>query len=264
MTIVSGIRSGLRSGIRSGINPAGGASWASDATSGIAVPSSGSQWSAFLAANSLSIAAPDSLWLCQETSGNLADSIGSLALVPNASPSYNQSVTGWSRKAVQLTQVSNQRFGLGVGAGPNPSSTSVTWMILAQVTDTPAATRGLLAANMDVTTVARMTLNSTPRIITQNGTIATGTNNPVGFGVQPFAIKVDRTASAVRGYTGQEKLSPTYTSPADGTKGIGASGQVSAPADVLYACMWSGNNAEISDANMKALLEAMGFTIPWS
>ena len=31
----------------------------------------------------------------------------------------------------------------------------------------------------------------------------------------------------------------------------------------LYACAWYNANAEISDANIKALLQAMGFTIAW-
>jgi hypothetical protein len=264
VTIAAGIRSGLRTALRSGLSPSDGPGWTIDATSGIAVPANASEWSTFIAENELSVAAPDSLWLCQETSGNLADSIGSLALTALGSPAYNASVSGWSRKAVQLTQVNSQRFGLGVGAGPNPNTTSVTWMILAQVTATPAAGRGLLGANLDVTTVCRVTLNTTPRIVAQNGSTATGASNPVGFGVQPFALKLDRTAGAVRLCTGQEKLSPTYTSPADGNKGIGASGQLSAPADIVYACMWSGANAEISDANMKSLLQAMGYTISWS
>ena len=69
-----------------------------DATSGWYVPANATEWTALLAGTG--IANPSNLWLSQQASGNLPDSIGSTPLVPFNGPSYQNTVAGWSRKAV--------------------------------------------------------------------------------------------------------------------------------------------------------------------
>jgi PKD repeat protein len=48
----------------------------------------------------LGLAAPDYLWLCQEGSGDLVSTIGTLNLTATSSPSYQNSIAGWTRKFV--------------------------------------------------------------------------------------------------------------------------------------------------------------------
>ena len=64
-----------------------------DATSGIYVPSSAAQFTA------LGLPTPAHLHLCQEASGSLADTLGSMTLAANAAPAYQQTTSGWSRNS---------------------------------------------------------------------------------------------------------------------------------------------------------------------
>src|SRR5262249_36976404 len=82
----------------SGVYQPTGPSATKDATSDRFVPQSAAEWTSLLSGSG--IASPDLLWLCQESSGNLADSIGSYTGTTTGSPTYRNSVTGWSAKSV--------------------------------------------------------------------------------------------------------------------------------------------------------------------
>lgn len=49
-------------------------------TGWITTPLTAEEWAAFLAANELEVPAPNAVWLCQDASGDLTSTIGSLAL----------------------------------------------------------------------------------------------------------------------------------------------------------------------------------------
>lgn len=240
-------------------------SWAIDATSGIAVPASATEWSAFIAAKGLSISVPSSLWLMQESSGNLSDSIGSLTLTANGTPLYQQSVTGWTRKGVGFNEGVAQRFAAASGVGPSPATTSQTWLWLCAITSTPSATRMIATVSTAATSFDARYL-STGHVRAQiAGTNADGTGAPTGAGVMPFALKYNRTGSESKVFTGQEKLAPIYSaSVGDGFKGVGGGTTNAITGQCVYGAMWSGTAGEISDADLKALLVAMGESIPWS
>ena len=76
----------------------------------------------------------------------------------------------------------------------------------------------------------------------------------------------DITGSRQKIYTGQEKVTGNFGAVVDGLKGIGdcGTGASSQAGNMVYGAMWSGAAGEMSDANIKLLLVAMGFTIPWS
>lgn len=242
-----------------------------DATSGVYVPTSSSEWSTALASAGLVSGGPSSLYLCQEASGNAADSIGAIAMTAAGSPLYQQAVTGWTRKAFGFNGGASQKFSVAAGTGPNPSSTSVAYLLYANVTATPASIMGLAAIASAAAPVA-VQVNTTPRLRTMNpGTATTaGASNPTATGLQPMLLKYDRTNSTLVLYTGQEKIVGTYTSGAvDSAKGLGglASGGAGGSAftgQVAYWAVFSGAAAELSDANAKALLQTLGWTIPWS
>lgn len=102
------------------------------------VPQSGADFTA------LGLAVPDYLWLCQEASGNLSSTIGSLTLTANATGHlYEQTHSGWARKFVQVGAISGSSWrttdaALDLAAGESyamlvlsaivtPSASSVTW-----------------------------------------------------------------------------------------------------------------------------------------
>ena len=68
-----------------------------DATSGKYIPQTAAEWTTLLAGSG--IPNPSLLWRCQETSGTLADSIGSFTgTIPSGAPTYANAVPGWSSK----------------------------------------------------------------------------------------------------------------------------------------------------------------------
>lgn len=229
-----------------------------DATSNIYTPVSSSEWATFRAAFSLTAPAPDSLWLLQEASGNPADSIGSFTLTAAGTVTYRQALAGYTRLGVGLTDGVNSQFGTASGSLPAGGTGSQTVLMIANIPSAPAANRSLYEGQ----TTSLIRINSTPRVVAvAGGGTSLGGSNPTGT-TRPFVYKCDVTGTAETVYTNQEKLSPVYAALSGRNLRIGSS--TSAPGAVVgYACAWYSANAEISDANMKALLQAMGFTIPW-
>jgi uncharacterized repeat protein (TIGR01451 family) len=238
-----------------------------DATAGIYFPSSATQWSAFLASKGLAMSPPDSCWLVQEPSGSLFDSIGSLTLLANGTPAYQQAVAGYDRKAVVLTVNTGQGFRAAAGVGPNPTTTSSLWLVVAAVTGSNGAAMAILTVGGAATSSqcsARVIGLSppSPQIRVMSATTG-GASDPTVAGVQPIALRYDLANSVAEMTLASEKVTGTYNSGVtDGFKGIGSSisGNCAGMA-VLYAAMWSGANAEVGDAALKALEQAMGFTI---
>jgi uncharacterized repeat protein (TIGR01451 family) len=234
-----------------------------DATSGIYVPASSTEMT-----NLGLFAAANTLWLSQEASGNLADSIGALTLTANATPGYQAAITGWTRKGVALTDgTANQRFGATTGVGPDPSTTSSAWLVYVKLTTaTPAATRGVLglASNVSV----QHTSGADQIKIVCVGVTTAGATTYTDGSVHPLLLVYDRTNSRVKAYTDKEVITGTYGAGAtDGNKGFGTGGSVSTPAggNVLYGALWTGANAESlsTSATAKTLLQTLGWTIPW-
>lgn len=234
-----------------------------DATSNIYLPADSAQWTQLRTAAGLSMANPDSLWLCQEAAGNLADSIGALTLTAIGAPLYQQAAAGWTRKAVSVSaDGAADRFAATAGVGPSPATTSQLWLILGTMPATPAGTRFFLGLNLtgglSNHRLGHLLASGFPRSQV-NGVNVDGSNS-ISNELQACAVKLNNTASEAKSYTLDEKLTNAFVAVADGTKGFGNGSLIK----VVYAAMWSGAAAEVADADFKALLQAMGFTVAWS
>lgn len=260
--VITGIDTGVNTGVVTGVNPSTGPVADTDATSGKYVPSTSAQFTA------LGLAAPVSIHLCQESSGSLADSVGALTLSATASPSYQQTVSGWSRKAVGFTAgTANQRFSAGAGTGPSITTTSVAWLVYAAVIGAQGGNRDMFGPNITGTTTCKVQTTTTPRVRTNvNATANTGASDPSATGLQPLLFVFDKTNSRAMLYTGQEKITGTYSALAaeSAAKGLGSSGGTAFGGLIAYSAVWSGASAEISDATAKAWLQALGWVILWS
>lgn len=131
-------------------------------------------------------------------------------------------------------------------------------MMIARIPSAPAANRSLYEGQ----TTSLIRINSTPRVVAvAGGGTSTGASNPTGT-TRPFVYKADATGTTETVYTDQEKLSPAGAVLSGRNLRIGSS--AAAPSAVVgYAIAWYNANAEISDANVKALLQAMGFSVAW-
>ncbi len=254
MAIVSQIRSGIVSGLRNGVNTA------KVSTDGalVYVPETAADFTA------LGIAAPSSLWLCQEASGNLSDSIGSVTLTANATPTYRNSVSGWSRYAVGSSEAANQRFRFAAGTY-TPVANSAAWLVYIGAA-TPAGTRvflrpvdGAVNAALSYLTTGkiRLGIGGVNADSTSTAYVSTG-----GATIHPVLYVYNRTASTVKVHTDLEEWSGTFADLTnDGNKGFfGDGGTSPASGRVNLVATWHGTSATTLT---KATLAALGWPISY-
>ncbi len=216
----------------------GGISVPTDGPGNVYVPSTISEVS------QLSIANPNSIWTMQETSGDLSDSAGAVSLTPNGTPLYNQTISGWARKAIGFNNTANQRFSVVAGTyDPSVSSSAIlVYLLLTSVASTPriAWVLGSTAANP-----LQMNFNTSGncRITNLAATLA-GSYDYRDGAVHPFLFVYDRTNSLVRVYTDKEQINGTYgAGVADGTKGPGTGSSGTSPTcNQLIAYQWYGSS----------------------
>lgn len=244
--------------------------YASDALSGRPVPSNATQWAAFIARHSLSLAVPNYLHLCQEPGGDLADAIGALTLTASGTVQYSKPATGWSRVGVGGNGVIGE---FTHAVGPTPSTTSIARFYWIAIDIGSGADFAIRSAGANGTNINNWGLG----VLRTSGVEAFRIRGPGGQldtsalsvyeSVHPILVVNDIANTRLRFYSGQEKLSPTYGVASATTRyGIGGvGGSTFGPITVLYECGWSGAGAEISDANAKAFIESMkGTSVPWS
>lgn len=231
-----------------------------DATSLIYVPAASAEWAA------LGLNAPADLWLTQEASGNLADSIGSVTLTANAAPSYSNAITGWTRVGVGFTEgTANQRITAASGTGPSPATTSIAFLMYAKITTAAAgAARGIIGLGSNLAVQQQSGFQKIR--IACVGVNTNGTANYADGNVHPFLFVYDRTNTKVVVYTDLETFTGTYAAGAlDGNKGYGAGGSITTPTgmNVLFGAAYTGANAEAlsTQATAKSYLQSLGWTI---
>lgn len=233
-----------------------------DSGSNVYAPSNADQWTTTMSQAALTTGNPTSTWLCQEASGNLADSIGSFTLTANATPLYRQAVAGWSRLAVGTDDGAGNEGFMSTDAGlPDPATTSYLILAYVALLAVPAANRGVMIfANVPVIE-ARYT--TTPRYMIVNSTGTAGTSNP-GSAVRPVVIRSNQTADTNLLATDQEKITELWSSPAGRRVALGGFDAAAPSALYLYAAMFTGAAAELTDAQLKTLLQTLGWSIAWS
>lgn len=244
----------------------GGSAWSVDASSGKGVPANATEWNAVRAAASISSGNPTSGWGLQEASGAPVDYMGVNNLSVFGAPSYEQVVSDWTRKGIGWSDGSTPTlFHLGLA---NTTTTSLLVMLYVKLRSTPAATRDVLGVGSS-TAQRRAQITTTPvsQIVGAGGqATGTGASNVGTSNVRPYAVQIDRTAGVYKLFTDQEVIAPTYTAPAGGGAffQIGDTGSGNADAVFMWSAYFEGAAAELSQANVKSLLQTLGWTIPWS
>jgi hypothetical protein len=240
------------------------ATWTVDPTSGKAVPASRVEWLSFIVANHLRVAPPDGLWLMQETGGDLADAIGSVTLAAtgpmNGGPAYQQVVPGWSRRAVATHDGTIDAFGNPTSSAlPSLATQSIALLMFYATATSPAAVRTIASAGNN-TTFAEI-------VIDPNGHLGlvTGFNSMLGtatYGaaVTPIWLEVDTSGQRHEVITNVEAIVVQFVQLADG-RGIflGNVNNHAPDGRWLYMAAWYGVNAELADADIHAVITALGF-----
>jgi len=229
----------------------GGSSVTTDGTSGWAVPASNTEWTNLLSGTGLSN--PASLWLLQEASGTFADSIGSRTLT-GTNISYSQSVTGWSRKGIKATS-DGAATKVESASFPDISTTSVLLLQIISLNTNPAAQRSLNWIGRSTGSVATL-LNAGPKFQAWDQAGAGGTSGFNSSGVVVVVTQLDNTNSKARTFTSDGNgLSATYAAPATSTTTSILGDGTSAPdSTCIYAAMWTGSAAELTDSQIAVLI----------
>lgn len=232
-----------------------------DATSLIYAPASSAEWTAFMSSIGLATGNPSFLWLCQDASGNLADQIGGTALVPANAPTYSNAVPGWTRVAVgTVDATANQKFQSTAAALPDLSVTAALLLAYVGFASSPAAIRGVLGMGTTMSDARHDTVH--PRLVS-GANSATGVQT-LGTQARPWVNKADVPGGANVLYTDQEKVVPAVGALTGKSIQLGSTGAVPASAFYLYAALFTGAAAQLTDAQVKTLLQGLGWTIPWT
>lgn len=236
---------------------------AQDATSLKYVPADASQWTTVMAAASIASGNPTSLWEAQEASGDLADTIGSNTLTAFSNPQYQVAIAGWTRQAVHLDDNGDAFYNTSVG---NTATTS--YLILAYITLAAAPESTLPAINIGggVASADRRAVAVTAASVYRaqgTGILAVDGVSDPGTDVRPVVLLFNRAGTEFSVLTDQDKIITAYVPPVDGSsaylsfEGLGG-------VRLLYATMFSGAAAELSRAQVKALLQVLGWSVAWS
>jgi hypothetical protein len=236
--------------------------WTVDASSGKACPATNQEWVDFIAYHGLSIAAPDHIFLMQESSSSIV-SVGSTKTLTvggtAANISYQQSETGWDRKFITFA---NNGSGYFENANYWPASlagSSAAILAFGRLLTAPSADRDFLLAMGDAE-FARLKFDSSSRMrLIANSNNGSATSDARGS-VRPYMWRLNVTGSENRAASDQDSFTVTFDAPTGDGMYLGGSAGSGAHMSCGYWCTWSGANAEISSANIKALQTALGWT----
>jgi hypothetical protein len=233
-----------------------------DATSNIYIPQNASEWTALMALAGLATGGPSAVYTFQDASGNPVDSVGGFTLTAAGTGiSYQNAVTGWSSKAINTTAAGTGSLTATAAGLPDPSTTSV--MVLSYVNITSSVLAGIHGYGA-LSTRQAMEATATPRLQAVSGAnLAGGTNSPINQ-VRPLVTRYNFTASTALGASDQEKLVPTFTATTTKNLVYGNFGRACAAAQYLYSAVFFGPAAEQTDAQLKTMLQTLGWSIPWT
>lgn len=223
-------------------------------------PANAAEWTILMAAAGLGTGNPSSVWNLQEASGNCADSVGAITLTANNITLYQQTFPGATRKCIRGvdgTANSNLR---NVTTAANPSTTSCLLLARVDIPATPALIRDVIA----LATNSDLRYNTTGKLRLFAGANADLVNTP-GASQRWVALRSNLTATTVTAFTDQEKFAGTWVLPTNAAHvALGGDNASMPAAGFAYACEFTGAAAEMTDAQVKTLLQTLGAIIPWT
>ena len=230
-----------------------------DATSNIFVPASATEWT------NLGLTAPDFQWECQDAASPLAAAIGGITLASaGTGHTYQDTVSGWSRKGIGTQDNLTQDWASTNAGLPDVASNSVMYLILHRPpASNPAAARKVATVGTSPATSIQVTATGKYTFIGGANT-ANSTTTVTGGGVVPLVLKYNRTGSETKGYTNADKVTVTFSGTGTGKQVLLGGSTASASQEFLAVYLWKGANAEMTDAQVKSMLQTLGWTIGWT
>ncbi len=230
-----------------------------DGPATVYVPTTVAEWQA------LGITPPRSWWLMQEAAGNLDDAqtvSTDFDLVPNAAPTYQNARNGWLRKFCGLVDgTAAQRFAINDTATWDPNTTSIAFLLYAEMVVATVGTRTFMAVCSGVSGAGRLRTNGIVELF-HNSVSYPGAYNYVDGAVHPFLIVYDRENSRLKLFTDKEEITAVYSSQIGNLqKGpFSAVGAIAPTAFGGFSAGWLGADVGALD---KRILEKLGWTLAY-
>jgi hypothetical protein len=227
-----------------------------DATSEIYCPIDATEWG--IVATEAGVSAPSFGWDMQDAAGALAPSVGGVSLASEGiRQDYQQAVAGWSRFGLRSR---GDGWFSNDAAFPDISTGSQLILVYAKQSISGGASVDMLwAGNFS----ARGIVNVAAHMVARNDTTlgVAGTEDVTGA-VRPYVLKVDRATSLIKLYSDQEVVDVAI----GGVTGKGVyvvGGLLGDDTTFLIGACWSGAAAEMTDAEVRTLLQTLGWTVAW-
>lgn len=238
--------------------------WDWDIRSFVGCPSDATQWDRVISACGLTgtVATPDALYLCQEGSGNLADSIGSFTLTAAGTGlSYGSNTAGWDRRGVQTSDNLGGAWANTAAGLPDLSTGDLTFCSFALRVSSTAARSVIVAGTTTVAYVGGAgVLRGASGANAQVGT----TNDSNVVVVRPYGFLSQRSSGTLaRAWSDDTLLSFSIGAVTGKQIAIGAVGGVVNPSTnvVFYAWAWF---SAVSMTNVKAIHNMLNWNVTWT
>lgn len=235
--------------------------WTVDEESGLSFPADTTEWEDFLAYNSGTLSAwsaPDSLHLFQEASGSIADVVGSFPWSSGgARQDYQVTDAALTRKAARAR--GDEWFTTAAGL---PDANASSYLLLAVCKHETAALSTKVVIGTAGTTNLQTLAGGELRLNTAGG-LADGTTNQSGVWM-PMVVQTNRATTTGLAASLDTKVTAALGAISGKTELVSGGLVGSGSTLYAYAAVWRGANAERTAAQIKALQQALGFTITWS
>lgn len=229
-----------------------------DATNLNYYPANAAEATLFMAAAGLAGLLPSSIWPMQEASGSFVDTISGVNLTSTFTL-YQQTMPGATRKCARGVDGTVGSKAINSTTAPNPSLESTLMIAHLDIPVAPAAVRDV----MMVASNADLRYNATGKLRLVTSASADLVSVP-GASQRWVALQINISDGTSKVFTGQEKFTGAYVLPTSGTI-VALGGQTAAIAGIgySYAMRLRSSAAELTDAEVKILLQTFGETVLW-
>ncbi len=222
------------------------------------IPQNAGEFTTLLAGSN--IANPSTLLLCQEANGSLADSIGALVFAASGSPTYQNTISGRTKKAVHVS--ASACFKCTDASLPNIGAASI--MIFAWV-HMPASFGSFKNYGLCFGDTYHHQAGWFSADATHMGAghktgagVTAGTVDARGLTV-PVIVQFSHATGLAVVQTSLETISATVDTPSGKEVFLGGdNGSNADPGeafDLLYLALWTGSNAELDATGRASLLD---------
>ena len=248
-----GPRVGPRGGPLVGPHEGGSDGVPFDAAMGRYAPTTAAHWAAILATAGVA-SQPTSSYAFTEGSGDLNDQIGAVTFTSNGTPNYQQSITGSSRPCVTFDDGGTDYFNCAI---PNANVSSALVIAYVALTGAAGGTRNILQhPNIFAEAIA------TGKLRADGGSMVDSTAN-LGTTWHAIVLRSNVTATTQAIIYEEEVLAPSWFADSPGTLILGGASASAAGMAVNLLARWEGAAAELSNAQVKSILQALGWTVAW-